>query len=280
MGVSFTGLKTRSIGIGCALPLFVAYSLCVCLHLTSSFVPHSRIGCSHCFCLRDCPGLFLPVLLFLSFLLVALLFRFFNEIKNFIHAHLVDLCVSAISLRLGVLHHLLIDRVLVYRSALSHWSLTLSLSPLCLLVGVTGQAVDVVTAATTPAALVHFVFVTRSIRPRLVAHMLVLVHTILVVVISPTVFHISRAVMAVLSMLFSLSAFRMLASWRTLLMGCCCPIHWLADWWVIFGRLSTLLSCLLLSDNSLFLQSLGFARCVVQVDLSFVLFAEPSVWFR
>lgn len=220
--MSVTSLKTRSIRIGCALPLFVAYSLCVCLHLTSSFVPLSRIGCSHSFCLRDCPCLFLPVLFLLSFLLVALLFWFFNEIENFIHAHLVDLCVSAISLRLGFLLHLLIDRVLVYSGTLSHWSLTLSLSPLCLLVGVTSQAVDVVTAATTPAALVHFVvFVIRSICPRLVAHMLVLVHTILVVVIGPTVVYISRAVMTVLSMLFSLSALRVLVSWSTLLMGCC-----------------------------------------------------------
>jgi type IV secretory pathway VirB2 component (pilin) len=171
------------------------------------------------------------------------------------------LSVSAISLSLIVLtHHLLIDRVsmLMHSRALSRRSLVLSLSSFCTLVSFVG----IIAASTTPAALVHLIFVglgwIGATSSWLAAYVLVI--TVLMVMISSAFINSCHAVLtAGVSRLFSLSTLRCRS---TLLMRCSSPSHWLTTRSVVFGRLSILLSSLL-SNYSLFFQVLGLLSCVI-----------------
>ena len=136
--------------------------------------------------------------------------------------------------------------MLMHSRALSGRSLVLSLSSFCTLVSFVG----IIAASTTPAALVHLIFVSLgwigATSSRLAAYVLVLVITVLMVMISSAFINSCHAVLtAGVSRLFSLSTLRCRS---TLLMRCSSPSHWLTTRSVVFGRLSILLRCLMFND--------------------------------
>lgn len=148
------------------------------------------------------------------------------------------------------------------------------------------SVIRVITAPSTSTALIHLIFVSlwgiRATRSSLLAAHMMRHYTVLVGVVCLAVIHRCWTIVAtVRKLLFRLCTLRVLISWSALLMRSSSSIVGRLTWWrTVFGCLCILLSCLLLSNNSLLLQVLCFASCIIQVNLPFVFFTESSIRLR